>query len=127
MAPLRSPTIFDRRLRRVRPMMDRLLAVAMCEVGRMRPFSGWFASWPFESAYAGEPPVQDAPQLSGDGRLLVSPWLPPLNGSQQYAEKTACGLVTIAQFGKESRADRGALDLREDSVGRREPSRAGRH
>jgi len=43
-APLFIPMMFDRGLRRVSPMMDRLLAVAMREVGMVRPFSCWFAS-----------------------------------------------------------------------------------
>ena len=73
MAPLRIPIMYDMGLRRVSPMMDRLLAVAMREVGRVRPFSCWFASLPFESAYADERPVHDAPRLACDGRLLVLP------------------------------------------------------
>jgi hypothetical protein len=37
---------------------------------------------------------------AGDGRLFVLPWSPPVKGSLQYAEQTACCLPTIAQFGK---------------------------
>ena len=36
--------MFDIGLRSVSPMMDRLLAAAMREVGMVRPFSCWFAS-----------------------------------------------------------------------------------
>jgi hypothetical protein len=43
-APLLIPMMFDMRLRPVSPMIDRLLAVAMREVGLLRPFSCWFAS-----------------------------------------------------------------------------------
>jgi hypothetical protein len=127
MAPLRIPMMYDMRLRRVSPMMDHLLAVAMREVGRVCPFSCWFASSPFESAYAGVRPVHDAPRLACDGRLLVLPWPPPLKCSLQYAEKTACCLSTIAQCGTYYLADHRTLTLREESAGRREPSRAGRH
>ena len=94
--------MFNRGLRPVSPMKDCLLAVAMREVGRVRPFSCLFASKPFESAYAGARPVQDAPQLCCDGRLLVLPWSPPVNRSLQYAETPAGRLVKIAQCGKNS-------------------------
>ena len=43
-APLRIPIICDIGLRRVSPMMNRLLAVALCAVDLMRPFSRQFAS-----------------------------------------------------------------------------------
>jgi hypothetical protein len=98
MAQLLISMMCDIGLRRVSPMIDRLLAVALCAVDMMRPFSRSFAPWPVESAYAGERPVHAVPQLSCDGRLLVLPWSPPLKTSQQYAEKTAWGLVTIAHY-----------------------------
>jgi hypothetical protein len=59
--------------------------------------------------------------------LLVLPSSSPLKGSLQYDEKIACCLLTIAQFGKYYVADHRALFLREDSAGRREPSRGGRY
>ena len=96
MALLLISMMCDIGLRRVSPMMDHLLAVAMRAVGMMRPFSRSFASWPVESAYAGERPVHHAPQLSWDGRLLVLPWSSPLKGSLEYAKKTMCDLVTFA-------------------------------
>ena len=79
-------------------MMDHLLAGALCVVSLTRPFSRSFALEPVESVYAGERPVHHALRPSGNGRLLVLPWSSPLNGSQQYAEKTAWGLVTIAHY-----------------------------
>jgi hypothetical protein len=36
--------MFDMGLRRFSPMMDRLLAMAMREVGMVRAFSCWFVS-----------------------------------------------------------------------------------
>jgi hypothetical protein len=89
MAPLRISMLCDIGLRRVSPMMNRLLAVAMCAVTLIRLFSRSFASWPVESAYADERPVHHAFRFSCNGCLLVLPWSSPLNGSQQYAEKTA--------------------------------------
>jgi phage gpG-like protein len=86
-------------------MMNRLLAGAMHAVDMMRPFSGSFASSSVESAYAGERPVHDAPQLSCDGRLLVLPRSSPLKGSLQYDEKIVCCVLTIAQFRKYYVAD----------------------
>ena len=66
--PLLTSMMCDIGLRRVSSMMDRLLAAAMCGVGGMR--------------YASERPVHHALRLSCNGRLLV-------DGSRQYAEKTA--------------------------------------
>ena len=76
-------------LRHVSPMMDHLLAASMCGVGGTRHFSREFASSPVESDYASERPVHHALRLSCNGRLLGLPWFPPLDGSGQYAEKTA--------------------------------------
>lgn len=91
--------MFDIGLRPVSPMMDRLLAVAMREVGMVRPFSCWFASSPVESAYAGERTVHDAPRRSCNGLRPVVPSSSPLTCSLQYAKKTEGRLLTIAQVG----------------------------
>src|SRR6185295_16693430 len=96
MAPLRISMLCDIGLGSVSPMMDHLLAGALCVVGLPRHFSRSFAAEPVESVYAGERPVHHALRPSGPGRLLVLPWSSPVKGSAQYAEKTAWGLVTIA-------------------------------
>ena len=95
-APRLIPIICDSGLRRVSPMLNHLLAVAMCAVDLMRPFSREFASSPVESAYADERPVHHALRPSCNGRLRVLPWSSPVKGSHQYVEKTASGLVTFA-------------------------------
>ena len=42
MAPLLIPMLCDGELRRFNSMMDRLLAIAVCEVGIVRRLSSWF-------------------------------------------------------------------------------------
>jgi hypothetical protein len=92
--------MFDMKLRPVSPMLNHLLAGALCVVGLTRPFSHSFVSEPVESAYAGERPVRDASRLSCNGRLLVSPWpwWSPLKGSLQYDKKIARCMLTIAHL-----------------------------
>ena len=82
----------------VSPMMDQLLAGALCVVSLPRPFSRSFAVEPVESVSAGARPVHQALGPSGNGRLLVVPWSPPLDRAQQYAEAPAWGPVTIAHY-----------------------------
>jgi hypothetical protein len=103
-------------------MMDRLLAIAMREGGLVQRFFMLVRLIALRGSrmYDGARPFRDALRLG-------LPWAPPVNCSQQYAEKTECGLVTIAQFGNYSLADRRTLSLREDSVGRRAASRGGRY
>jgi hypothetical protein len=92
--------MFDMGLRRFSPMLNRLLAIAMREVGMVRRLFMLVRLIALRGFLMdGERPFRDAPQLSCDGRLLVLPWSPPLNRSLQYAEKTACCLRTIAQCG----------------------------
>jgi hypothetical protein len=82
--------MFDVKLGRVSPMIDRLWLGAMRAVGMMRPFSHSFASEPVASAYADERPVHDALRFSCNGLLRVLPWSSPLLASRQYDKKIAC-------------------------------------
>ena len=96
MTPFLTPVICHIGIRRVSPMMARLLAGAMRAVDLMRPFSHSFASWPVASAYADERTVHDAPQLSCVGWPVVLPWSSLLKGWLQYAIKPAWGLTISA-------------------------------
>ena len=102
-APLRIPMMFDMGLRRFSPRIDRLLAIAMREVGMVRGLFMMLRGF-----------------LVMVGCLFCHGPL-PRSYSLQYTENTACGLVTIAQSGTYYLADRRTLSLRNDPAGRRVP------